>query len=71
MPRNDTTAARILAAHARNSADATAACDAARAAGLSEAEIALLDAQADAARRMYQQLVADMPTKPSRRWWPF
>ncbi len=71
MSSNHNAGARILAAHARNCADATAACEAARAAGAPETEIALLDAQALAARRMYQQLAADLPTKPSRSWWPF
>ncbi|NTU84629.1 MAG: hypothetical protein HGA45_35565 [Chloroflexales bacterium] len=71
MPSDDRAGARILAAHARHCTNVTAEWEAARAAGAPAADLATLEAQVLAARRMYQQLAADLPQKAIRRWWPF
>lgn len=71
MPRENRTGSRILAAHAQNCAHATAECQAARAAGAPAAELAALEDRALAARRMYQELAADLSQKQRapRPWW--
>jgi hypothetical protein len=73
MQRKDNAGSRILAAHARHSADMAAEYEAARAAGAPAAELAELEARALAARRMFQELNADLSQrqKTARPWWRF
>jgi hypothetical protein len=71
MPRNDSTGTRILAAHAQHCTNITAEWEAARAAGVPTRELAELEAQVVAARRMYQELAVDLPAKTHRPWWRF
>ncbi|MEI8165211.1 MAG: hypothetical protein WCG26_02495 [Chloroflexales bacterium] len=71
MPRNESTGTRILAAHAQHCANITAEWEAARAAGAPTVQLAELEAQVIAARRMYQELAVDLPAKTNRPWWRF
>jgi crotonobetainyl-CoA:carnitine CoA-transferase CaiB-like acyl-CoA transferase len=73
MPNYDSAGPRILAAHSRNCANVTAELEAARAAGAPAEELAALEDRALAARRMYQELSADLSKrqKASRPWWRF
>jgi hypothetical protein len=71
MPSDTSAGSRILAAHARNCANLTAELAAARAAGAPAAELAALEERVLAARRMYQELAADLSQKQKapRPWW--
>jgi crotonobetainyl-CoA:carnitine CoA-transferase CaiB-like acyl-CoA transferase len=73
MPRDTSAGPRILAAHSQNCANVMAELEAARAAGAPAAELAALEDRALAARRMYQELSADLSQrqKASRPWWRF
>ena len=71
MPNDDRTGSRILAAHARNCANVTAECEAARAGGAPAAELAAIEERVLAARRMYQELAVDLSRKAPRPWWRF
>lgn len=71
MPSEDRTGSRILAAHGRNCANVTAEWEAARAAGVPAAELAVIEERARAARRMYQELAVDLSRKAPRPWWRF
>lgn len=73
MPNIDSTGSRILAAHARHSANMTADLQAARVAGAPAAELVALEERVVAARRMYLELAVDLPQPrlSPRRWWFF
>jgi hypothetical protein len=80
MASDNNVGSRILAAHARHCDNVAAEWAAARAAGAPAAELADLEAQDIAARKMYKQLAADLPGhtprlsasssgKGRRPWW--
>ena len=71
MPSNESAGARILAAHARHYANTKAEWEAARNAGALADELTMLEAQAEAARRKYQELSVDLSETAPRPWWRF